>query len=99
MVLNPAATIWSSMSCQLRAQSPWGEKVPVSKPNHVIPVNRTSWPLASTTLPPAVWKKPVAEPGTGRSTGGAGDAGSAGLVAGACPGVGPPEGRQLGDAG
>src|SRR5262249_61945964 len=56
IVLNPAALIWSSMSCQLRAHSPWGANALVSKPNQATPVNRTSRPLASTTLDPTVWR-------------------------------------------
>src|SRR5215831_12000358 len=56
MVLNPAALIWSSMSCQLRAQSPCGANAFVSKPNQATPVNRTSRPFASTTFPPTVWR-------------------------------------------
>src|SRR5215472_15347655 len=54
IVLKPAAFIWSSMSCQLRAHSPCGAKLAVSNPNQVTPVNRTSWPLASTIFAPAV---------------------------------------------
>src|SRR6266487_623843 len=52
-VLKPACAIWSSISCQLRARRPWGEKVRVSKPNQLTPIRRTSHPDASSSLP---WK-------------------------------------------
>src|SRR5258706_12101975 len=58
MVLNPEATIWSSMLCQLRVHSPCGANVPVSNPNQLTPVRVTSWPLASNSLLPEACSGP-----------------------------------------
>src|SRR6185436_20677522 len=61
-VLYPRLFIWSSMSRQLRAQSPCGQKAFVSIPNQLIPVILTGWPLASTIWLPLVCQNPAPLP-------------------------------------
>src|SRR5262252_3031067 len=79
------------MSCQLRAQSPWGANALVSKPNQATPVNRTSRPLASTILAPAVRRGTLsavfALGGGGTTLVGAGN-GVAETQGAGCPGCG-----------
>src|SRR4051794_11376673 len=78
MVLNPAATIWSSVWSIVFDQRPSGAKAPVSSPDQFTPVSRTSRPATSTILLPLVRSGPVpsgggvAVGGTGVAVGGTG---------------------------
>src|ERR1700737_3403200 len=69
IALNPVLAIWSSIACQLRAHSPCGAKTLVSRPNQFTPVRRTSWPAASTRIPPLARIKPWPEVGVGVGAG------------------------------
>src|SRR4030088_2288011 len=73
------------MSCQLRARSPCGAKLLVSKPNQATPVNCTSCPLPLTTFPPTVRRATAlpAPPGAGGGTALAGAGYGVALLCGA----------------
>src|SRR3981081_4389568 len=69
MALTPGLAVCAIIACQLRAHSPCGAKTLVSRPNQFTPVRRTSWPAASTRIPPLARIKPWPDVGVGVGAG------------------------------